>query len=102
MKAYIQKHRGEFAPAPPQNLRMPVRMVEDVYGAGNFDDAADDMVAMVRGMSPQYDQCIAFDMDSSHPNPWFHAMVCLCDGLPAPAFVQLRCMLKIKGLLEPL
>ncbi|MCP2041005.1 hypothetical protein L1281_001595 [Neisseria sp. HSC-16F19] len=58
--------------------------IERSYGSGNFDDAADTLAAWLAGHGIH---SVRFDIDSTHPNPWFHA---LCVELPVvdPALLQ--------------
>ena len=87
--------------SPPQVLRMPLRLIEAQYGSGNFDDAGDDIFAMLNGMSSRPGQFrFTIEFDCAHPNPWYHVMVCQCEALPVEMYMRLRSELERKGLLE--
>lgn len=70
-----------------RSVRIPLRVIESVYGRGNFDDAGDDIIHAVRTVSAYPDQFrCKFGNDLSHPNPWYHAMTCEIEDIPAPEF----------------
>lgn len=61
--------------------------VERVYGSGNFDDAGDalfESLGLVSGYTGQY-RC-RIDIDSTHPNPWYHVMIFEIEGIPDSAY----------------
>ena len=71
-------------------LRVSCAVIERMYGRGNFDDAGDDIVEALRCVSDypgQYRH--RFDLDSSHPNPWFHALVFEVEGIADVAYRRL-------------
>ncbi|GHU18326.1 hypothetical protein FACS189475_03610 [Betaproteobacteria bacterium] len=61
---------------------IPCRIVERVYGSGNFDDAGDDLIDASRLVSDYPNQFRhRFNFDTSHPNPWYHAMIFEIEGI---------------------
>ena len=66
-----------------RSYRIPTRLIEEVYGRGNFDDAGEDIVDALREVSEFADQySYRFEFDSTHVNPWYHFMVFAIDGIP--------------------
>lgn len=68
---------------PPRTYRFSLRLVEERYGRGNFDDAGDAMVAALRdvvGCDERH--VVTFDFDTGHANPWFHVLVFSVANLP--------------------
>lgn len=92
---------GQPPVPPPPTIRMPIRLIEAVYGAGNFDDAGDDIFETLNGLSSRPQQFrFGIEFDCVHANPWYHAMVCQCEALPIGVYMRLRSALEKKGLLE--
>jgi hypothetical protein len=72
-----------------RSIRVPLRLVERAYGRDNVDNAADDIVAALRQVSDSSDQFpYRFGIDTSHPNPWYHAMIFDVEGMPEPAYAR--------------
>lgn len=64
-------------------IRIPLRVIERMYGRDNLDNAGDDIVHAIREVSKWPDQYkYRFDFDSTHVNPWYHAMVVSIDDFP--------------------
>ncbi|KRA73104.1 hypothetical protein ASD78_16090 [Lysobacter sp. Root667] len=80
-----------------RELRIPVRLLEDCYGKGNFDDAGDD-IAQLAGTCFGKDLNIEFDFDASHSNPWFHDFVVRISGIDHEQAEHLRGILERRGL----
>src|SRR5438094_9984717 len=73
-----------------RSIRVPLRLVERAYGRDNHDNAGDDIVYALRQVSEWPDQFrYRFDFDSSHPNPWYHAMVFEVEGMPDTVYATL-------------
>lgn len=82
-------------------FRLPVRLIEARFGAGNFDDAGDAVAAWLRDWSGGEDRYrIGYEFDSGHDNPWFHALALSIEGLPAPLCERLRRRLAQEGLAD--
>lgn len=93
---------GRHHTRPPnwRSIRVPLRVVESAYGRGNYDDAGEDMAYALRRVSQWPDQyACRFNFDTSHPNPWYHAMVFEVDGVPLPVLEQLVELLVVQGLI---
>jgi len=75
-------------------------LVEHIYGRGNFDDAGEDIADAIRQVSTWPDQYgCRFEFDSSHPNPWYHAMVVEVEGMSDPEYAKFAELLASLGLL---
>jgi hypothetical protein len=70
-------------------IYIPCRSVERVYGSGNFDDAGDDLSAILNLVCeyPEQYRC-RFDFDCSHSNPWYHAMIFEIEGISDSTYEQ--------------
>lgn len=82
-------------------LRLPLRLIEARYGAGNFDDAGDavcDWAASVSGREGVHK--VEFDFDTTHPNPWFHVMTCAVTGISDDGIARLVRRLDEEGLMH--
>src|SRR5262245_57748868 len=80
-------------------IRVPMRIVESAYGRDNHDNAGDDMAFALRQVSEWADQYrYRFGFDTTHLNPWYHAMVFEVEGVPDPVFARLIELLKGHGL----
>ena len=66
-----------------RTYRIPIRVIEQVYGRGNFDDAGDDIWEVLRDLSEYADQYLCrVDFDANHVNPWYHVMVFAIEDIP--------------------
>lgn len=72
------------------DFRIPLHVIESKYGPGNFDDAGDDIALLFRRAVDQAKCSYRFDIDGSHPNPWYHALVFSVDGLTEKECASLR------------
>jgi hypothetical protein len=80
-------------------IRIPIRSIEHVYGDGNLDDAGDDLVYALRLVSDYPDQFrYRFDLDSAHPNPWYHSMVLEVEGISDSAYARFLAKVAALGL----
>lgn len=69
--------------AESRSIRVPLRQIEDKFGRGNDDDAADEIIYALRRASAQPGQFrYRINYDLSHSNPWFHAMIFEVEGVP--------------------
>jgi len=74
----------------PALLPIPLRLLDDRYGPGNADEAADTLIGIVQAVMGMRATC-SFDFDTRHANPWFHQLLLgpQADGHPAtPAQLQ--------------
>jgi hypothetical protein len=84
-----------------RSFSIPLRVIEDIYGSGNFDNASDDIVAALCEVS-EY-PCpfqIELDIDSTHQNPWFHVFIFKDTDIPDSIYEQFLNKLKQRGLLN--
>lgn len=59
-----------------RSIRIPLRVIDRVYGSDNADVAGDDIVNALREVSDYPGQFrYRYEEDASHPNPWYHALV---------------------------
>ena len=82
-----------------RSLRIPLRVVERVFGRDADDLAADDVAYASNRVSEwpgQYRYRIGYD--TAHPNPWYHALVFEVEGLPDSVFVRLTELLVERGM----
>ena len=65
-----------------QVVRIPLRLVDAAYGTDSHDNAGDDVVYCLRTASDYPDQYrMDFAFDTSHDNPWYHAMIFTIHGI---------------------
>ncbi|MDR2212882.1 MAG: hypothetical protein LBE21_04575 [Pseudomonadales bacterium] len=85
-----------------RGVRIPSRIVENVYGSGNFDDAGDELIATLRRVSgyPPDQYRYRFDFDSTHQNPWYHTFIFEIQDIPDAIYEQFISQIAILGLLE--
>ncbi len=80
-------------------IRIPLRVIEGIYGRDNLDNAGDDISYAIRQVSEWADEYrYRFDFDHSHPNPWYHAMVVSIDDFPDSVRAKLAVLLAELGL----
>jgi hypothetical protein len=84
-------------------IRIPLHTIQARYGQDNFDDAGEDLVEALGQVSnfPHQFRC-RFEFDTSHPNPWYHAMLFQVKGIPDLAYRQLVEHVRSLGLLDSL
>ncbi|MDL5035630.1 hypothetical protein [Comamonas resistens] len=70
-----------YQKAPSFTFKLPLRLVEAVFGCGNFDDCGDwlqDWMAEYLAEHPPsrsgYRLMLDCDFETVHPNPWFHTL----------------------------
>jgi hypothetical protein len=85
---------------PWRSFRIPLRVVDRVYGRDNADNAGDDMVSALRQVSDARHR-YRFHIDTGHSNPWYHALVFEVEALPESSCVSLAELLAGLGLVEP-
>jgi hypothetical protein len=85
-----------------QAIRIPCRIIETIYGSGNFDDAGDALITALRNVSdyPSDQYRYHFEFDSAHPNPWYHMMVFKIENIPDPTYAKLVEQVTALGLVE--
>lgn len=72
-----------------RSTRLPLRIIERVYGAGNFDDAGEEIADALEQISDYKGQYrYRFDFDSKHANPYFHVMVIDIEGISDDAYAR--------------
>ena len=99
-----------YQPYPPPRdfvFKLPLRLVEPVFGRDNFDDCGDwardwlaEYLAEHPPVQPGFRLVVNCDFETEHPNPWFHTLnytARLPDAQVARLFQQ---ALKGKGLLD--
>ncbi|SQI43462.1 Uncharacterised protein [Leminorella richardii] len=68
-------------------IMLPLRLIERCYGAGNFDEAEDDIFQALwesrddKKTEPGWQ----ISIDSQHENPYFHALILTVDGISSKA-----------------
>ncbi|WP_185816107.1 hypothetical protein [Xanthomonas sp. SS] len=72
-----------------RTLRIAADRIEAQFGAGNFDDAHEALIELLRECCGSEGYRVDLEIDVSHPNPWFHSYLLHLDdgptdlGLPA-------------------
>lgn len=66
-----------------RTLRVAVERIEARFGAGNLDDACDALVALLQACCGDQGYQVAIELDTRHPNPWFHCVLLHLDDGPA-------------------
>lgn len=65
-----------------QEFRIPLRVVDAVYGSDNRDNGGDDILYCICSAFDFPEQCkIEFAFDREYENPWYHAMVYTVYGI---------------------
>lgn len=87
--------------SPRQVVSIPLRMIDQQYGSDNYDNAGDDVVHCLRRVSDtsavlEY----SFSFCAQHPNPWYHTMDVVIDGISEPVYSRLIDLLAEHGLSE--
>ena len=86
---------------PRRTARIPLRMIERAYGRDNAEGAADDVVYALRTISSDPDEFpYRFEIDHSHANPWYHAMVFEVERMPDRDYERFIALLAGLGLVE--
>ena len=84
-----------------QSIRIPLRIVDAVHGRGNHDDAGDVMIYCLRTICDSHDQYETdFAIDTSHDNPWYHAMVYTIHDITGTHYNQFIQLLSTHKLVE--
>ncbi|KMJ88898.1 hypothetical protein ACH58_21420 [Achromobacter xylosoxidans] len=95
-------------PHPPKpdaavrHYRFACQDIEARYGHGNFDDAGDHVAEVLRDVSVWENQYpLAFEFDTAHANPWYHAFVVTVTGLPDDVARRFADRMRMLGLPSP-
>ena len=84
-----------------QTVRIPLRVIEAVYGRDNHDNAGDDIILCLRQAADYRNQHkYSFDFDTTHTNPWYHAHVITINGISEEHYNHLIELLAGYGLRE--
>lgn len=88
-----------WQPAPTFTFKLPLRLLEAVFGRDNFDDCGDWLQGWLA--EHQVDQPrLACDFETAHANPWFHTLNFTVQLPDAQVAQQLVLALKDRGLLD--
>lgn len=66
-----------------RTLRIATEQIEARFGAGNFDDAHEALIELLRECCGSDGYGVESEIDVSHPNPWFHSYLLHLDDGPA-------------------
>ena len=66
-----------------RTLRIAAEQIEAQFGAGNFDDAHEALIELLRECCGSEGYRVDSEIDVSHPNPWFHSYLLHLDDGPA-------------------
>lgn len=81
--------------------RIPLRLIDDVYGKDNYDNAGDDVAYALTQVSDYPKQYRSrFEFDTSHVNPWYHVMIFEIEGLPDSVYARFLALIAELGLAE--
>ncbi|KAA8998123.1 hypothetical protein FJU30_17050 [Affinibrenneria salicis] len=80
-------------------IAIALHTIEDAYGAGNFDDAGDALLTALNGLSdyPGQYPC-RIEMETRHPNPYYHHMLFIVDDLAEQTSIRLMDRVRNLGL----
>lgn len=88
--------------AAVRRYRFACQDIEARYGHGNFDDAGDHVAEALREVSAAGNQYpLAFEFDTAHANPWYHAFVVTVTGLPDDVARRFAARMQALGLPPP-
>ncbi|MDC6162494.1 hypothetical protein PPH93_12625 [Achromobacter xylosoxidans] len=88
--------------AAVRHYRFACQDIEARYGHGNFDDAGDRVAEALRDVSAWENQYpLAFEFDTVHANPWYHAFVVTVTGLPDDVARRFADRMRMLGLPSP-
>ncbi len=88
-------------PAHWRSIAVPLRVIKQIYGLSQNDNAGDDMINALQEVSEWPQQYrYRFAYDTTDPNPWFHTMIFEAEGLPDSVFARLVELLREHGLAQ--
>jgi hypothetical protein len=79
-------------------LSIPIRVIEDQLGKGNFDDAGDLIIEIVNRVAPR-NIPIQFAFETTDSNPWFHNLLVELKGVSDSELNSVQQELKQLGLI---
>ena len=83
------------------NIRIPLRLIEKQYGRDNVDKAGDELADLLVEISDHLEQYrYAFDFDTEHVNPHFHALIFTVFDTPDFINAQLIDGIRALGVIE--
>lgn len=83
-----------------QIIKFPIHLIEEKFGAGNFDNAGDAILAILKNLIKKSDYSVQWSFDNSHTNSWYHTFNLTIQGLSDNEFMQLTGEVKRIGILE--
>ena len=81
-----------------QVIKIPIRLVEEIFGKENYDDAGDAVLALLDGSDYLSRFSIAWSFECEHANPWYHTMNLNVDGLSDFKFEDLKTKITLLGI----
>lgn len=91
-KAHLLHHADQIV--------LPLRLLQQRFGNEQWDEAADAIIEQLNIIRPNKPIAVAFDVDTSHSNPWFHSMAVTITGATPAELTQLTTWLHQQALLE--
>lgn len=70
-------------------IKFPIHLIEEKFGSGNFDDAADSLVNHLTSIVKKSNYTIKWSFDNTHTNPWYHTFNLTIQGLSDSEISQL-------------
>jgi hypothetical protein len=67
-------------------LEVPIRRIEEVFGAGNFDNFGDVLCELLTEHNSSRKYACQWHWETSHSNPWYHTFVVKIKGISQDVF----------------
>ncbi len=82
-------------------FNIPCRLIENKYGTGNYDDATDDINAIILTIvADSHKLRSTVSINTTHNNPWFHTLDLAITGASSTELLAIEVSLRKKGLLN--
>ena len=91
---------GHMQPEMTLLVKLPIRLIEEKFGAGNFDEAGDAVLGVLSSLGMRTRCTVQWNFDTAHPNPWYHTMNLSLRGLPDSESASLREEIQRLGISE--
>ena len=88
------------ANASQRTHSVPLRLIEQAFGRDEVDSACDEILAAARTACSARQLSCSFSFECEHPNPWYHAVAVVIEGMQDQEYEQFLLALARLGLVE--
>ncbi|WP_447773366.1 hypothetical protein [Variovorax boronicumulans] len=88
------------ANASQRTHSVPLRLIEQAFGRDEVDSACDEILAAARTACSAPRLSCSFSFECEHPNPWYHAVAVVIEGMQDQEYEQFLLALARLGLVE--